>query len=315
MSQAHALTSHSTSAETLPKTTKSTNIDAAAAVGTSPASALGRQAQTPVEPGFLPLSAAQAADPDNVSGGIADDAAAWLNSRYGNWPAERVIAKAVHGLFEDRIAAVSSFGAESAVLLALIARVAPDLPLIFLDTGQHFPETLAYRDELVAHLGLTGLRVIQPDPVQLEHADRDATLWSRAPDYCCHLRKVLPLENALEGFSAWIGGRKRHHGETREGVRVFEALEGRIQINPLAHWSADDINRAFRDLGLPRHPLVADGLLSIGCAPCTQPAGACAGPRSGRWAGSGKTECGIYRQRGETSAVPRGPVYTSGTNY
>ena len=111
----------------------------------------------------------------------------------------------------------------------------------------------------------------------------------------------------MEGFSAWIGGRKRHHGDSREDVRVFEALEGRVQINPLAHWSAEAVNRKFRDLDLPRHPLVAGGFLSIGCSPCTQPAGACAGPRSGRWAGSGKTECGIYRRR-EGGSTPLKPA-------
>ena len=307
MSQTHALTPKESRPESRTRTGTSAYADEASTLSPSTAASLGRQAQTPVEPGFLPLSSVQTAGPSDLLGNIADDAVDWLNDRYGDWPAEAVIDKAVHGLFKGGIAAVSSFGAESAVLLALIARVTSDLPLIFLDTGQHFPETLAYRDQLIGHLGLTGLRVIQPDPVQLAHADNDGTLWSRAPDYCCHLRKVLPLERALEGFSAWIGGRKRHHGDSREDVRVFEALDGRIQINPLAHWSAEEINRTFRELELPRHPLVADGFLSIGCAPCTKPAGACAGPRSGRWAGSGKTECGIYNRR-EGSAARLKPV-------
>lgn len=196
--------------------------------------------------------------------------------------------------FLSRIAIVSSFGTESAVLLALAAEVSPSTPVIFLETGKHFPETLEYRSELVKHLGLTNVRDIHPDPLALIAEDADGQLNERDPDACCALRKVAPLRNALAPFDAWISGRKRFQGGKRESLPTIEWVDGRVKINPLAGWSYDRIQGEFDKRNLPRHPLEAFGYLSVGCAPCTKPTPAGAETRSGRWVGLSKTECGIH---------------------
>jgi phosphoadenosine phosphosulfate reductase len=203
-----------------------------------------------------------------------------------------------------RAAVVSSFGAESAVMLHLVAGVAPDAPVIFLDTGKLFDETLRYRDTLTERFGLGDVRSIRPDPSLLADTDPDGTLWLSDPDLCCERRKVTPLEAALAGFDAWINGRKRFHGGSRSGLRATEAgPDGRIKVNPLAGWSSDDIAGYFHAHDLPRHPLDAQGYRSIGCTTCTAPVGEDAPIRAGRWAGLAKTECGIHeRHRGGAPA-------------
>ncbi len=206
-----------------------------------------------------------------------------------------MLERSIRVLFPGRICAVSSFGAESAVALALIAEVAPETPVLFLDTGKHFPETLAYRDRLVARLHLTGLSNLTPDAEMLRTVDPGGDLWRRQPDDCCLARKVLPLDGGLGGFDAWINGRKRYHGDRRSVLPRIEWSEGRIKLNPLADWTAQDVRDAFLARDLPRHPLVAQGYLSIGCAPCTRPSTAAGNPRDGRWRGRAKTECGIHR--------------------
>lgn len=199
-------------------------------------------------------------------------------------------------VFSGRIAAVSSFGAESAVLLHILAQIDPAVPVIFLDTGKLFPETLAYRDALVRRLGLTDVRVAHPDLVWLVQTDAAGTLWQKEPDLCCWNRKVEPLEVVLTGFAAWITGRKRMHGGERRGLDMIDAgQDGRIKANPLVAWSSDDIAGYFTTHDLPRHPLLAYGYRSIGCMPCTRPIAPDHSPRAGRWFGEGKTECGIHR--------------------
>jgi phosphoadenosine phosphosulfate reductase len=205
-----------------------------------------------------------------------------------------LLAAAIGGALGGKVAVVSSFGAESAVVLALTAEIDRTVPVIFLDTGKHFPETLAYRDALVTHLRLTDLRVVHPLAEDLAQFDPDGRLWSTAPDHCCFLRKVMPLDRALVGFAGWITGRKRYHGDSRATLARIEAVDGRIKINPVAEWSPTEIRAAFVNLGLPQHPLVAKGYPSIGCAPCTQPAAPESTLRSGRWQGLGKVECGIH---------------------
>lgn len=198
--------------------------------------------------------------------------------------------------FGDRLAAVSSFGAESAVLLHLIAQVDPQTPVLFLETGMHFPETTAHRQALTARLGLTNVRLLTPDTAEHAAEDPDDTLHQRDVDACCALRKVRPLDRALEGFDAWITGRKRFQAETRERLALFEtdAASGRVKINPLANWAPHDIETYLDAEHLPRHPLVAEGYPSIGCWPCTSPVAAGEDPRAGRWRGEAKTECGIH---------------------
>ncbi|MFC4292780.1 phosphoadenylyl-sulfate reductase [Sphingorhabdus arenilitoris] len=191
-------------------------------------------------------------------------------------------------------AIVSSFGAESAVLLHLIGSINPSIPVIFLDTGKHFPETLAYRDLLVERIGLTDMRNIRPDPALLAEKDESGLRWSYDPDGCCDIRKVLPLKTALAPFDAQFSGRKAFQAETRSNLPRFEIAEGRLKVNPLIDWSKDDIEAYIAEHNLPPHPLVVEGFPSIGCSPCTSKVAPGEDPRSGRWKGWDKTECGIH---------------------
>ena len=197
--------------------------------------------------------------------------------------------------FKGRVAVVSSFGAESAVLLALVAELDQSVPVLFLETGQHAPETLEYRHRLAATLGLLDVRDIRPSSRALASRDPDGVLHAFDPDACCALRKVEPLEQALEPFTAWITGRKRTQAATRAAMPVVETVDGRTKVNPLAHWDAAMVEAEFARRALPHHPLTARGFASIGCAPCTRSVQPGADPRSGRWAATGKTECGIHR--------------------
>lgn len=192
------------------------------------------------------------------------------------------------------VALVSSFGAESAVLLELVARVDRGVPVLFLDTGKHFPETLAYRDALIHRLGLTDVRVLTPDPAELAKRDEAGLRWSYDPDGCCAIRKVAPLERALAGFDASITGRKAFQASTRSLLPRFELDGDRLKVNPLATWTRVEIDGWFAAHDLPRHPLEAQGYASIGCAPCTAKVRPGEDPRAGRWRGWDKTECGIH---------------------
>lgn len=221
-------------------------------------------------------------------------AAAW-DRAFGHLDGEALLEAMITRVFPGRIAMVSSFGAEAAVLLDMVARIDRSVPVLFLDTGKHFDATLTYRDILVRRFGLSDVRSLRPDLADLRHADPDGTLHRHDPDLCCHIRKVAPLERALAGFDAWITGRKRFQASDRSRIQPVEVADTRVKINPLAGWSAARIDEAFRHRNLPRHPLFDDGFLSIGCEPCTRRVAVGADSRSGRWAGRAKTECGIHR--------------------
>jgi len=205
------------------------------------------------------------------------------------------LRRAITQDFPGRIAVVSSFGAESAVLLALVADIDPATPVLFVDTKQHFPETLAYRDELTRFLGLTNVRSIGPTDAEIAANDPPGELWRYDPDACCRLRKVTPLDRALAPFDAWVTGRKRHQALTRVALPVTEQADGHTKINPLADWTAEQIEAEMVRRGLPRHALSLMGYPSIGCATCTRAVASGEDPRSGRWFGTGKVECGIHR--------------------
>ena len=224
----------------------------------------------------------------------ATDAAA-MAARFAGVPAPAMLAALLTGGLAGRVAAVSSFGAESAVLLHMIAAIDRAVPVILTDTGKMFAETLAYRDTLTARLGLTDLRVYHPDPNALDARDAAGERWSYDPDGCCDLRKVEPLARALLPFSAWISGRKGFQAGTRAALPRFEADAGRLKINPLAEWSKADLDAYFAEHHLPRHPLEAQGYLSIGCQPCTSIVRPGEDARAGRWRGFDKVECGIHR--------------------
>jgi len=227
----------------------------------------------------------------------AADAAA-LEARFAGVPAPAMLAALLRGELAGRIAAVSSFGAESAVLLHLVAAVDRAVPVILTDTEKMFAETLAYRDRLAERLGLTDLRVFRPDPGLLRLRDEAGTRWSYDPDGCCGLRKVEPLARALAPFDAWLSGRKGFQAGTRAALPRFEAEGGRLKVNPLADWDKAALDAHFAAHDLPRHPLEAAGYASIGCAPCTSPVAAGEDPRAGRWRGWDKVECGIHKPAG-----------------
>lgn len=234
-----------------------------------------------------------------------------LNDRFETADAATLLAAVIGEELAGHVAVVSSFGAESAVLLHLVAQVNRTLPVLFLDTGKMFPETLAYRDALVERLGLTNLVTLTPDPALLAQKDATGLRWSYDPDGCCEIRKVLPLERALAGFDASITGRKGFQSSTRAGLPHFELDQGRLKINPLAGWDKARLDTYFEAHGLPRHPLEAQGYLSIGCAPCTSVVKPGEDPRAGRWRGWDKVECGIH---GEIGPLPgnggdEGPVF------
>ena len=209
----------------------------------------------------------------------------------------RTIIEAAVETFGERLALVSSFGAESAVLLDLMAKVKPDIPVLFLDTGMLFGQTLDYRKSLAAHLGLKDVRDLRPHYQDLAVVDPEAKLWQTDTDACCNLRKVVPLDLALEDFDAWITGRKRFHGGSRLSLPVVEQSGRHVKLNPLANWTKADLDAYAEENRLPAHPLVAQGFPSIGCWPCTRPAEDDEDVRAGRWAGSQKTECGIHLAR------------------
>jgi phosphoadenosine phosphosulfate reductase len=199
--------------------------------------------------------------------------------------------------YRGRIAVLSSFGADAAVLLALVAEIDRHTPVLFLQTGRHFAQTLAYRESLAAFLGLSDVRDVTPAGLSRsgEVADDGAgNLWFFDPDACCALRKTRPLEAALAGFDAWVTGRKRHQAATRQALPFVETDGPRCKINPLADWTAGRIAAEFARRGLPKHPLVAQGYASIGCEPCTRPVTDGEDSRAGRWSHSVKVECGIH---------------------
>ena len=235
-----------------------------------------------------------------------------LNQTYRASDTRAVLEAVLRERVAGRVAVVSSFGAESSVLLHQVAEVARDTPVLFLDTGKHFPETLAYRDEVVARLGLTNLQILTPDPADLAARDESGLRWSYDPDGCCEIRKVRPLEQALSRFDASITGRKAFQSSTRANLPRFEVdtsdALGRLKINPLIDWQAGDLTAYIAEHDLPVHPLIADGYPSIGCSPCTSQVAEGEDPRSGRWKGWDKTECGIHSpvQLGPDGELPPG---------
>lgn len=217
-----------------------------------------------------------------------------LNRRYRHHSATAVLEHALQDAQVGRIAMVSSFGAESVALLHMVSVIDRSVPVLFLDTQMLFAETLDYQHEVAKKLGLTDVRILTPDRTELFLKDPEGDLHLSDPDACCALRKTGPLETALNPFDAWITGRKRFQGGQRSALEFFEASGGRIKVNPLAHWAPKDVQDYITNNRLPRHPLVAKGFPSIGCAPCTTHVAEGEDPRAGRWRGRTKQECGIH---------------------
>ncbi|MGI1661234.1 phosphoadenylyl-sulfate reductase [Palleronia sp. KMU-117] len=234
-----------------------------------------------------------------------------LNARYANHSATSVLEHALTDPQVGQVALVSSFGAESVALLHMTAVIDRSVPVLFLDTEMLFPETLDYQRAVADRLGLTDVRIVTPDRTLTFLADPAADLHRRDPDACCALRKVEPLRAAIAPFDGWITGRKRFQGGQRAALQFFEAEDDRrIKVNPLAHWTKDDVQDYMINNRLPRHPLVSKGYPSIGCAPCTSPVTPGEDERAGRWRGQAKDECGIHFVDGRAvrGQAPRMPL-------
>lgn len=229
-----------------------------------------------------------------IENGSVEEEVRALEARYGHLEPELVIELAIDRFFAEEIATVSSFGAESAVLLHMIAQVDPTLPVLFLETGKHFDATLAYRDTLAGQLGLTNVIDVKPRERTVKEKDPFGIMFSVDKDGCCHIRKVEPLARAVDPYRAWFTGRKQFQATTRAALPAFEAVGPRVRINPLARWRSADLAAYMRDHHLPAHPLVAEGYRSIGCQACTRPVADGEDERAGRWAGTNKVECGIH---------------------
>lgn len=221
----------------------------------------------------------------------------YLNQKYADLEGFELLRQMIEQEYAGRIAVVSSMGAESAVLLHMVAEIDPTIPVLFLNTGKLFGETLRYRDRLQAKLGLTDMRTIAPHPKDEQNVDPNGDLWVGDTDACCNFRKTVPLMRALEGFDAQITGRKRFQTEMRADLAHVEddpLKPGRVKINPLANWGLGNLSAYIETHKLPKHPLVKDGYLSIGCMPCTDRVKPGGEYRDGRWSGSDKDECGIH---------------------
>ncbi len=229
-----------------------------------------------------------------------------FSHKYGHLSAQKLMAAMIETEFAGKVALVSSFGTEAAVLLHMVSEIDKDVPVLFLDTQKLFGETLRYRDMLVEQLGLRNVQTIRPDPERLQALDPKGMLFASRANLCCQIRKVEPLERALAPYDAWITGRKRYQGRRRAVLPVIEASEGRVKINPLAGWSKDLLDEYFLEYGLPRHPLEADGYLSIGCMPCTDRVRPGEDMRAGRWRGTDKDECGIHETPAAQSLTSSG---------
>jgi len=238
--------------------------------------------------------AARVLDVLDIRPAVTDGDITRLNERFAGAETLDVVRAVLAENLLGNAAIVSSFGAESAILLHLIGTIEPNIPVLFLDTGKHFPETLSYRDALVAQLGLTNLINLTPNAEALQAKDATGLRWSYDPDGCCAIRKVQPLEKALLDFDATITGRKGFQSKTRAGLALFDRDGDRIKFNPLAGWTKQELDAYVALNHLPPHPLVSMGYPSIGCAPCTSKVLPGEDPRSGRWRGWEKVECGIH---------------------
>ncbi|MCF6214746.1 MAG: phosphoadenylyl-sulfate reductase [Emcibacter sp.] len=236
----------------------------------------------------MSLAQQKADSPQNVKDFSA------LMSEYGHLNSLELLDAMINGEFQDNIALVSSFGAESIVLLDMVAEVNPATPVIFLNTQKLFGETVSYRDKIAEKLGLTNIVTVKPSPEDVANEDKNGLLWTRDTDACCDLRKTRPLAKAMNEYGAWITGRKRFQTTERSGIPLIEQDGSKIKINPLAHWNQDELDQIMENKDLPKHPLIAQGYPSIGCMPCTKRVEAGQDRRMGRWSDQDKTECGIH---------------------
>ncbi len=229
----------------------------------------------------------------------ADDFLSSFNATYETKTAQEIIESALTLDIFSRPAIVTSFGAEAVVLLHIVSKIKPDIPIIFIDTGKIFGETLRYRDRLQHVLGLEDVRTVGPRQAEIDIHDPMGVLNQESPDHCCDIRKSRVLARAIRPFDSWINGRKRFQSRARSELKILERDGERMKLTPLANWSSRDLKNYIIEHSLPMHPLVKQGYLSIGCFPCTSKVSNSDDARSGRWAGKDKSECGIHSKNTE----------------
>jgi len=253
------------------------------------------------------ITAANQLDPHS-NGNLPARSINALNNKIFHMTTKDALKYTVDELFTGNLALVSSFGSASVVLLHMVSKIAPDLPVLFIDTEKHFAETIDYRNKVGEEFGLTNIQSITPNSVALANTDPDGHLWQSNPDACCALRKTAPLDAVLKPYAGWITGRKRYQNGQRQELAFFERDNDKIKINPLANWNALDVADYVDTHNLPRHPLIAKGYPSIGCAPCTSPVLNGEDERAGRWRGAEKTECGIHFTTNQQTEITSAPA-------
>ena len=219
-----------------------------------------------------------------------------LNKEFHKSSPEEIIRKS-HNLFKDKIVYISSFGIESAIILHMISQIDKNFPIALLNTNFLFKQTLGYKNKLIKRLNLKNFIEIFPDNSNLQKDDPNNNLWKSDVEKCCELRKVKPLNKFLKKYNAWISGRKSYQGGERFDVQPFEFNNGKVVVNPLANFEKKLVLLYFNNNNLPKHPLVEEGYLSVGCTHCTFKPKNIEDPRSGRWINQTKTECGIHYKK------------------
>jgi phosphoadenosine phosphosulfate reductase len=234
-----------------------------------------------------------------------------FHSNYNHLEAEKLIEAANKFFSDGSLVSFSSFGSYSSLMLDMVAKVNNNLPILFLETGKHFPETLEFVEQVKTSLNLKNIVALTPDEKILKNVDPEGDLWKVHVDRCCWIRKVEPLDRYIEANNivSVITGRRAYQTKEREKMELVEMDDkGKIRLNPVAFWSKDKIKEEFAKRNLIQHPLVAKGYPSIGCAPCTRAVNPGEDERSGRWAHVAdyqpnslqKTECGIHLGKDET---------------
>ena len=218
-----------------------------------------------------------------------------LNFRFQKQPAEEILYQSINKTFLNKIVYVCSFGAESAVILHLISNISKDFPIIFLNTGKLFSETINYKDDLIKFFKFTNIIEIYPEQFDVIKHDPNEVLWKGNQNKCCEIRKVNPLKKALKPYTTWISGRKGYHSNERREKKVLEIVNSKFVLSPLINWSQNKITEYFENFNIPKHPLYKKGYLSIGCRNCTVISSDSNNVRSGRWSNTKKTECGIHK--------------------
>jgi phosphoadenosine phosphosulfate reductase len=217
-----------------------------------------------------------------------------INERFAQSGPEEILAWAALE-FGNKVVISSSFQTQSVALLHLISCYAPQIEVVFVDTGYHFPETLAYRDQLIELLHINVVNVSADEDKRQDFDANGNPLWQTNPDLCCALHKIAPMGKALLNREAWISGIRRDQTAVRSAAQpVEQQADGLYKVNALINWTSKDLWKYINRNDLPVHPLFNQGYLSIGCAPCTRPVQAGEDERSGRWAGKNKVECGLH---------------------